>query len=123
MIDGINILAEDIVLAESTWGWHPVAIITIGSFLIGLIVLIFGSCLSEKHLIISGLICMIMGVIATLGILSSAKDYYKYQYYCIIDNNINFKEFYNKYEVVKQIGDNLYIIEPKEQEYFEQKGE
>lgn len=123
MIDGINILAEDIVLAESTWGWHPIAIITISAFLIGLLTLIFGCYSSKKHFIISGLFCIIVGMTATLSILSSAKDYYKYQYYCIIEDNTNFKEFYNKYEVVKQIGDNLYIIEPKDQEYFEQKGE
>lgn len=121
MIDGLNILADEIVIAKTGWGWDPFVIIPLIILFLGILLFIKG--VESDGFLAWGVIGILIGVIGSILVLSNAKTYYKHQYYCIIEDNINFSDFNNNYQIINQMGNNFYIIEPKEQEYFEQKGE
>lgn len=122
MINGLNILADEIVKVKTGWGWDPFVIIPLVILFIGILLFIIGM-ESNDSFLPWGFVVILVGVICSILVLSNAKTYYKHQYYCIIEDDINFSDFNNNYQIVKQMENNFYIIEPKDQEYFEQRGE
>lgn len=79
----------------------------------GLFLLISSCILKEGRSVGVGLIAVLVGIVA---IIIAYPDYgpiieYKYSYEVYINDDVNFKEFNEKYEVVDQRGDIYTIIE------------
>ena len=118
MIDDITVLSQRILEAEPEW----VPIMVIVSFFIcciGVLIMVVGENMNSYTLFdiggcIGGVAIIIVFAFALIGCLYK-KPTGQYEYQVLIDDSANFKEIYDKYEIIDVKGE-IYIIRDKEYE-------
>lgn len=116
-MSGVEILAVKEVVAATAFYW-PAFWVTLGVFLIGMIVL--GLYLNHAQHLETGIItfCIIMGLIggafvgAMGGSLLAKPTEYKTEYKVTIDDTVSMNEFLERYEIIGQEG-KIYTVREK----------
>ena len=112
MINGVTVLAREVVMMSSTLGNALFGLFLFAS-IIGLICLLIGLMLDTFPLALGGIITV--GVSFALGLLvglpidamTQVSDYTKYE--VILDDSVSMNEFMNTYEVLEQRGQ-IYVV-------------
>ena len=118
MIEGVTVLSQEAIKESPQW---MTAILVIGLLVIvlGFVVMFFGTLCEDFRMVDKGIV-MIFVTVALLLVLAVMIVVIevptgRHEYKVIIDDNANFKEIYNRYNIISKEGQ-IYIIQDKEVE-------
>jgi hypothetical protein len=115
-MDGVRILAENTVYdTVYSWGFDPILIFFVCALIFGVYLLI-GSIYNEDYFIgaLSALLCLVV-IYSSYVIASTANEaevFSHIEYKVIIEDNVEFKEFIDHYEIIDQEGE-IYTVKEK----------
>lgn len=115
-MDGVRILAENTVYdTVYSWGFDPILIFFVCVLIFGVYLLI-GSIYKEYYFIgvLSALLCFVAIYCSyvTASTANEAEVFSHIEYKVIIEDNVEFKEFINHYEIIDQEGE-IYTVKEK----------
>ena len=117
MIDGVTILASEVIMMSSTLG-NALFCLFLFIAIIGVICLLFGAILDTPSLSLGGVVTVGASIIFCLLIAlpidaaTQIPDYIKYE--VILDDSVSMNEFINTYEVLEQRGQ-IYVVKEIEE--------
>ena len=117
MIDGVTVLASEVVMTSSTLGDALFGLCVL-AVIIGFVCFLIGGIFDILPLAVGGVITV--GVSFALGLLvgvpidamTQIPDYTKYE--VILDDSVSMNEFMNTYEVLEQRGQ-IYVVKEIEE--------
>ena len=118
MIEGVTVLSQEAIKESPQW---MTAILVIGLLVmvLALVVMFFGALCEDFRMVEKGIVVIfvtvaLLLVLAVMVVVIEVPTG-RYEYKVIIDDNANFKEIYNRYNIVSQ-EEQIYIIQDKEYE-------